>query len=86
MDKVALIIFEPHSGTGLHPELSKFYESTSYKNRVMFLSGQRDTMNRLYTAAKELKAIETIIANMRDERVSESNQQYQIAMDTKTKK
>lgn len=86
VDKVALIIFEPHSGTGLHPELSKFYESTSYKNRVMFLSGQRDTMNRLYTAAKELKAIETIIANMRDERVSESNQQYQIAMDTKTKK
>ncbi len=36
VDKVALIIFEPHSGTGLHPELSKFYESTSYKNRVMF--------------------------------------------------
>lgn len=86
VDKVALIIFEPYSGTGLHPELNKFYELTSYKNRVMFLSGQRDTMNRLYIAAKELKAIETIIANMRDERVSESNQQYQIAMDTKTKK
>lgn len=86
VDKVTLTIFEPHTGNGLHPELEKFYESTSYKNRVMFLSGQRDTMNRLYIAAKELKAIETIIANMRDERVSESNQQYQIALDTKTKK
>lgn len=86
IDKVALVIFEPYSGAGLHPELQKFYESTSYKNRVMFLSGQRDTMNRLYIAAKELKAIETIIANMKDERVSEANQQYQIAIDTKTKK
>lgn len=86
VDKVTLTIFEPHTGNGLHPELQKFYESTSYKNRVMFLSGQRDTMNRLYMAAKELKAIETIIANMKDERVSESNQQYQIAIDTKTKK
>lgn len=86
VDKVTLTIFEPHTGNGLHPELQKFYESTSYKNRVMFLSGQRDTMNRLYMAAKELKAIETIIANMKDERVSESNQQYQIAMETKTKK
>lgn len=86
VDKVTLIIFEPYSGTGLHPELNRFYESTLYKNRVMFLSGQRDTMNRLYTAAKELKAIETIIANMKDERVAETNQQYQIALDTKTKK
>lgn len=86
LDKVTLTIFEPYSGTGLHPELNKFYESTSYKNRIIFLSGQRDTMKRLYTVAKELKAIETIIANMKDERVSESNQQYQIAMDTKTKK
>ncbi|MBF8982611.1 DUF499 domain-containing protein [Lutibacter sp. B2] len=86
VDKVTLTIFEPYSGTGLHPELNKFYESTSYKNRVMFLSGQRDTMNRLYTAAKELKAIETILANMDDEKVSKANQQYQIAMDTQTKK
>ncbi|MBZ9623251.1 DUF499 domain-containing protein [Clostridium sp. FP2] len=86
VDKVTLIVFEPYSGTGLHPELNKFYDSTSYKNRVMFLSGQRDTMNRLYTAAKELKAIDKIIADMKDEKTSESNQQYQIALDTKTKK
>lgn len=86
MDKVTLTIFEPYTGTGLHPELKRFYDSTPYKNRVMFLSGQRDTMNRLYTATKELKAIDTIISNMKDERVSESNQQYQIAMDTRAKK
>lgn len=85
-DKVTLVLFEPFVGTGLHPELQKFYEKSTYKNRVMFLSGQRDIMNRLYTAAKELKAIERIIANMIDEKVPETNQQYQIAVDTRHKK
>lgn len=86
VDKVTLVIFEPYNGIGLHPELQKFYEATSYKNRVMFLSGNKDTKNRIYTAIKELKAIESIISNMKDERISESNQQYQIALDTRTKK
>ncbi|MEK4165311.1 DUF499 domain-containing protein [Anoxybacillus sp. FSL W8-0104] len=86
VDKVTLVLFEPYPGGGLHPELKKFYDNISYKNRVMFLSGQRDTMNRLYTAAKELKAIDTIINNMISERVPESNQQYQIALETKAKK
>lgn len=86
VDKVTLIIFEPYSGNRLHPELEKFYDNTSYKNRVMFLSGQRDTMKRLYNAAKELTAIETIIKRMRDDNVPETNQQYQIALDTHSKK
>lgn len=85
-DKVSLVLFEPYTGIGLHPELQKFYENTLYKNRVMFLSGSRDTMNRLYGAAKELKAIERIISNMRDEKVPEDNQQYQLAQDTRIKK
>lgn len=86
VDKVTLIIFEPYSGNRLHPELEKFYNNTSYQNRVMFLSGQRDTMKRLYNAAKELTAIETIIKRMRDDNVPETNQQYQIALDTHSKK
>lgn len=87
VDKVTLVLFEPYTkGGGLHPELQKFFDNISYKNRVMFLSGQRDTMNRLYNATKELKAIEAIIGNMESERISESNQQYQIALDTKEKK
>ncbi|GFP20657.1 hypothetical protein HKBW3S03_02160, partial [Candidatus Hakubella thermalkaliphila] len=72
-DKVSLILFEPYTGVGLHPSLERFYNDALYKNRVMFLSGGRDTMNRLYEAAKQLKAIERIIANMRDEKVPEDN-------------
>ena len=86
VDKVTLVLFEPYTGSGLHPELQSFYENTLYKNRVIFLSGQRDTMNRLYAAAKELKAIERIIANMNEEKVPENNQQYQLAQDTRIKK
>ena len=85
-DKVTLVLFEPYTGIGLHPELQKFFDNALYKNRVMFLSGSRDTMNRLYAAAKELKAIERIIKNMIDEKVPEDNQQFQLAQDTKIKK
>ncbi|RJX26555.1 MAG: DUF499 domain-containing protein [Dethiobacter sp.] len=85
-DKVSLILFEPYTGAGLHPSLERFYNDAIYKNRVMFLSGGRDTMNRLYEAAKQLKAIERIIANMRDEKVPEDNQQYLLAQDTRIKK
>ena len=41
-DKVTLVLYEPNTKGGqLHPELQKFYDNISYKNRVMFLSGQK---------------------------------------------
>ena len=86
VDKVSLILFEPYTGAGLHPSLERLYNDAIYKNRVMFLSGIKDTMTRLYEAAKQLKAIEKIIANMHDEKVPEENQQYLLAQDTRIKK
>ncbi|ANX00038.1 glycosyl transferase [Thermoclostridium stercorarium subsp. thermolacticum DSM 2910] len=81
-DKVTLVLFEPYpGGTGLHPDLQKFYENERYKNRVMFLSGTRSTMEKLYHAAKEHKAINQIIARMDEEKVPENNPQYQKAVD-----
>lgn len=81
-DKVTLVLFEPYpGGTGLHPDLQRFYENELYKNRVMFLSGTRSTMEKLYHAAKEYKAINQIIARMNEEKVPENNPQYQKAVD-----
>ena len=81
-DKVTLVLFEPYpGGTGLHPDLQKFYENELYKNRVMYLSGTRSTMEKLYHAAKEYKAINQIIARMNEEKVPENNPQYQKAVD-----
>ncbi len=81
-DKVSLVLFEPYAGgMGLHPDLQKFYENERYKNRVMFLSGTRSTMDKLYHAAKEHRAINEIIARMEEEKVSANDPQYQKAQE-----
>ncbi|MDK2821471.1 MAG: hypothetical protein PWP31_1436 [Clostridia bacterium] len=84
-DKVLLVLFEPYTGAskfpGLHPDLAEFYNDTRYKNRVMFLSGQRGTMDKLIRAAKEHKAINIIIGRMEEEKVPANNPQYQKAIE-----
>jgi hypothetical protein len=85
-DKVLLVLFEPNkSGAGLQPELQAFYEDARYKNRLMFLSGQRNTMEKLMMAAKQHKAINTIIDRMEEEKVPENNPQYQKAIEKQHK-
>lgn len=85
-DKITLVLFEPNiSGSGLNPGLIKLYEDTQYKNRVMFLTGDRNTMDNLLRRAKEYKAIQRIIANMRSERVPENNPQFEAATDREIK-
>ena len=78
-NKISLVIFEPYPGSELHPELKKFHDSISMKNRVMFLSGQRNMMEKLYTNSKKLKAIQQIVDNMKSEGVPASDQQYKEA-------
>lgn len=85
MNKVSLVIFEPYAGNKLHPDLQAFYDSTPYKNRVMFLSGQRNVMEKLYQNSKRLTAIREIIATMQAEHVSATDQQYKEADNQKDK-
>jgi hypothetical protein len=79
MNKIALVIFEPYAGGRLHPDLQAFYDNTPYKNRVMFLSGQRNLMEKLYQNSKRLTAIREIIAIMKAEHVPATDQQYKEA-------
>lgn len=82
VDQVALLLFEPHvNGGGLHPELESFWKDTQYKNRVMFLSGDRNTMNTLLKTAKEHKAIQHVLARLKEERVAEDSPQYEMALE-----
>ena len=78
-NKISLVIFEPYPGSELHPELKKFHDNISMKNRVMFLSGQRNMMEKLYGNSKKLKAIQQIVDNMANEGVPASDQQYKEA-------
>jgi len=85
-DKITLILFEPNiAGAGLNPDLLRLYGDTQYKNRVMFLTGDRNTMDNLLRRAKEYKAIQRIIASMRSERVPENNPQFEMAVDREIK-
>lgn len=73
--KIALVIYEPYAGKDLHPHLLEYYNRIALKNRVMFLSGNRSVMEKLYTNSKKLKAIETIVENMKAEGVPATDQQ-----------
>ena len=85
-DRILLVLFEPNIfGGGLNPDLLKLYEDTQYKNRAMFLTGERNTMDNLLRKAKEYKAIQRIIARMRSERVPENNPQFEMAVDREIK-
>jgi hypothetical protein len=81
-DKVKLILYEPYSG-GLHPDLSSFYEALDYKNRVFFLSGQRDTMDTLISVGREYKAIKFILADFDSKNMRSDDTQRLIAQDLK---
>lgn len=80
-DKVTLVLYEPYIEGDLHPDLKKFYENELYKNRVMFLSGLRNTMENLLECAKKFKAIQKIFINLKEKNISESDSQYKNAED-----
>src|SRR5699024_11552915 len=81
--KVTLILSEPNKdSTGLNPDLKKFFEDTTFKNRVMFLTGQRNSMDNLVEKGKEYTAINDIISKMKhEEKLSETDPQYQQTLD-----
>ena len=63
-NKVTLILAEPGHDAGLKSEVKKFYDDEVYKNRVMFLTGQRVAMDNLIEVTRQYKAIENIIYKM----------------------
>jgi hypothetical protein len=67
-DQVTLVISEPHPGTGLHPDLKAFYDQTTWKNRVAFLTGTKNTYGQLIDAGKRLRAMQDIIAEYESDR------------------
>lgn len=72
-DRVTLVISPPHPGSGLHPDLVKFWNDLGYKNRVLFLSGERDALDALLSKSAEAKAIQVILKEMDDDKVSEKD-------------
>jgi Protein of unknown function (DUF499)/Fn3 associated len=80
-DRVTLVVCEPDSGSGLPGDLVRFYEDLDYKNRILFLSGSRNTLESLLENAAELKAIASIIGEMEFEKVPDNDPQLVGARD-----
>ncbi|CAG0962134.1 hypothetical protein METP2_00859 [Methanosarcinales archaeon] len=83
-EKVKLILYEPYAG-GLHKDLETFYNDLDYKNRVLFLSGQRETLDSLIDVGKDHKAINFILDDMDSEGIRPDDPQRTIALEIKDK-
>jgi hypothetical protein len=74
-DQVSLIVCSPAPGL-THPDIQAFYESQDFKNRAIYLTGEKQGMDSLLAAARSLKAIESIIGDLESEKVQPREQQY----------
>lgn len=84
-DKVTLVVTEPHPGAALKPDLQAFFEQTTWKNRVMFLTGSKDTYDSLLDIGRRLKAVQHILDELTADRVPDNDPQMIQAKDLSDK-
>ncbi|MDA0812476.1 MAG: DUF499 domain-containing protein, partial [Verrucomicrobia bacterium] len=75
-DRVTLVISEPAMTGGVSEDLMKFWKDTPFQNRVVFLSGDRETMSALLENSAELKAVGYVLSEMDAQKVPENDPQY----------
>lgn len=74
-DDVALVITEPFGSPGLRPDLKAFWEQSTWKNRLAFLTGPRNTYETLLDSGKRLKAIQHILDQLKADHVPDNDPQ-----------
>ena len=74
-DRVTLVIVEPYAGSGLRPEAKEFYAQTTWKNRVAFLTGPRNTYEQLIDTGKRLRAIQNILDELKRDKLPDGDPQ-----------
>jgi hypothetical protein len=82
-DTVTLVVFRPADDS--FRAIEEFYKNQQYKNRVCFLTGAAKAYDTVLERAAELSAIRTIIGEMDQEGVRESDPQYIEATEIQTK-
>lgn len=82
-DMVTLIVFRPEDDS--FRAIDEFYKNQQFKNRVCFLTGAAKAYDTVLERAAELSAVNTIILEMEQEGVRESDPQYVEATEIKTK-
>lgn len=68
-ERVTLVITEPHPGVGLSQDLHNLFGQSTWKNRILFLTGVRNTYDDLIDTGKRLKAIQYILTEQQGEKL-----------------
>ncbi len=84
-DNVILVVTEPYTGSGLNPKLKEYFDNATWKNRLAFLSGSRNTYDQLLDTGKRLKAIQQILKDQTDDKLPASDPQVVQARDISDK-
>lgn len=84
-DQVLLIVAEPAPGGGLSDGLKTFWDDATYKNRVLFLTGEREVIDRLLERSAELKAIRGIIGELERDKTPDTDPQLVNARELRDK-
>ena len=74
-DRILLVVAEPAPGGGLGDSLKAFWDDATYKNRVLFLTGEREVIDRLLERSAELKAIRGIIEEYERDKTPDNDPQ-----------
>lgn len=80
-DKVTLVITEPNAGSMLRAELQAFFDDATWKNRIAYLTGAKNTYDTLLDVGKRLKAIGQILKDLGEDKVAENDPQMTQATD-----
>lgn len=74
-EHILLVVAEPAPGGGLSDSLKAFWDDATYKNRVLFLTGEREVIDRLLERSAELKAIRSIIQELENDQTPDTDPQ-----------
>ena len=74
-DKITLVVTEPSGGSELRQELKAFYEDATWKNRLAYLTGTKNTYGSLIEVGKRMKAIKHIMDELKADKVPDNDPQ-----------
>ncbi len=78
-DKCTLVIVRPGGQANQLPisaEWQAWWEQQQYKNRVLFLTGSRDTYQKVLDAARQMRALQSIDDELRSENTASDDPQW----------
>lgn len=79
VEKTTLVIVRPGSqanGLPISADWQEWWAQQEYKNRVLFLTGSRDTFQKLIDAARNSKALESIQDDLKSQNLGQDDPQW----------